>query len=217
MFFSLWCGDLMIVASLLVACAGIWSLLRNSSLPSNWMIFFTLWWDVWGKVWSNRSDTSMKFLTLLLHCSGIVPYWFVLWYEPSSLAVSCGTECILGSILSGFGYVSKLGGFCATFLGNMGRVWCICKSWFGVNSKFYSLSDYLPGGETMVGGRGRGSTSVCKMMSVGNLGLRPNLRTEIIWWNPCATVFCAFISLKGLINMVFPRCFVFLWESSKHF
>ena len=169
MFFSLWCGDLMIVASLLVACAGIWSLLRNSSLPSNWMIFFTLCWDVWGKVWSNRSDTSMKFLILLLHCSGIVPflnsetlkltywsYWFVLWYEPSSLAVSCGTECILDSILSGFGYVSKLGGFCATFLGYMGRVWCICKSWFGVNSKFYSLSDYLPGAEAMVGGGGGG-------------------------------------------------------------
>ena len=34
--------------------------------------------------------------------------------------LSLGTEYILGSIVSGSGGVSKLGGSCATFLGYMG-------------------------------------------------------------------------------------------------
>ena len=36
--------------------------------------------------------------------------------------MSCGTEYILGSIVSDSGCVSKLGGSCATFLGYIG-IW----------------------------------------------------------------------------------------------
>ena len=48
----------------------------SKNLPSNWMIFFTLCWDVRGKGWSNRYDTSIKFLTLLLQ------FWtcFFIWF-----------------------------------------------------------------------------------------------------------------------------------------
>ena len=122
-------------------------------LPSNWMIFFTLCWDVRGKGGSHRFDTSIKLLTLLLqlNCFGLVSSfnsgtlkstncssWFVLGYEHPSLTMSCGTECVLGCIVSGFYCVSKL---CATFLGYMGKIWCICENWFGVTFKLNSLSN----------------------------------------------------------------------------
>ena len=40
--------------------------------------------------------------------------WFVVWSESLSLTVSFGTECILGSTVSGLGFVGKLS-FCAAF------------------------------------------------------------------------------------------------------
>ena len=141
MFLIHWSGAPTTVGSLLVVCAGIWSLSRNSSLPSNWMIFFTLCWDVRGSEWSGRSDTSIKFLTLLLQLnwSGLASSfnydtlksafrscWFVLRSKPLPFAMACGTECILGSTVSDFNCISKLD-FCATFLGYMGR--------FGVDVK----------------------------------------------------------------------------------
>ena len=139
MFLSLWPGALTTVVSLLVACTGIWSLLRNPSLPSSWMIFFCICWDVQGNDWSSRSDISIKFLTLLKSTYWFC--WFVLWLEPPSWTMSFGTKFIVHSVVSGVGCVSKFGGFCANFLGYIMRVCCNCKIWFGVNSNSYSLSD----------------------------------------------------------------------------
>ena len=141
MFLIHWSGAPTTVGSLLVVCADIWLLSRNSWLPSNWMIFFTLCWDVRGSKWSGRSDTSIEFLTLLLQLnwsghassfnydtlkSAYRSCWFVLRSKPLPLAMACGTECILGSTVSDFNCISKLD-FCATFLGYMGR--------FGVDVK----------------------------------------------------------------------------------
>ena len=132
---SCWFGPPMTIASLLFASARIWSFLRNSSLSSNWMTFFTLCWDVQGNGWSSRYDTLVKFIALLfqLNWSGLLFSFksdalkstyssclFVLWSEPPLLVIPCDTWCVSGSIVSGFGCVSKLSGFCAIFLGIWG-------------------------------------------------------------------------------------------------
>ena len=104
-FLSCWSWALMTIASLLSACAGIWSLLRNSSLSSNWVTFFTLCWDVQGNDWFSIYDASVKFITLQfqLNWSGFVFSFnsdtlksthfsclFVLWSDSPLLVMPCG-------------------------------------------------------------------------------------------------------------------------------